>query len=232
MHLRRLLAPKYWKTGKKTAWWVVTPRPGPHPKSFSIPLLVLVRDVLKLAEKAKEAKYIIKRKKILIDWKPRTDHKFPVGFMDVVAIPELKKFYRITASDKGLEAREISKEDAKKKILKVVRKQKVKGGRIQLTTHDGRNFLDIDAKPGDSLLCTIDEKTGSFKVEKVLKLAPGAVAFVFKGRRAGRMGKIKEIKPRIKEAVLVAGQEEFEAPLEYLIVVGEEKPEVQVYGKE
>ncbi|HDJ96711.1 MAG TPA: 30S ribosomal protein S4e, partial [Candidatus Aenigmarchaeota archaeon] len=29
MHLKRLLAPKFWKLPKKVTKWVVTPRPGP-----------------------------------------------------------------------------------------------------------------------------------------------------------------------------------------------------------
>ena len=66
---------------KKIRTWVVTPRPGPHPKYSSIPLLIVVRDILKLVETGKEAKKIIKAGEILVDGRPRKDHKYPTGFM-------------------------------------------------------------------------------------------------------------------------------------------------------
>jgi len=69
--LKRLLAPRFWKVPKKVKKWVVSPRPGPHKKFECIPLQIVVRDILKLAETGKEAKEIIKKGEILKEAKKK-----------------------------------------------------------------------------------------------------------------------------------------------------------------
>ena len=73
---------------------MVRPRPGPHKLNECIPLQILVRDVLKLVDTGSDAKRMIKMGEILVDGKPRKDHKYPAGLMDVVSIPKIKKNYR------------------------------------------------------------------------------------------------------------------------------------------
>ena len=114
--LKRLAAPKWWPIERKTKKFIVSPR-GSHPKISSLPLLVLIRDVLKLAETSKEAKNIIKRGEVLIDGRKRKDHKFGVGPFDVIEIPSLKKIWRAIPK-KGLKFIEIPKTEVKLKICK------------------------------------------------------------------------------------------------------------------
>lgn len=64
--LKRLLVPSFWKVPKKVAKWTVAPRPGPHKKFEGIPLQIIVRDILNLAETGKEAKSIIKKERFLL----------------------------------------------------------------------------------------------------------------------------------------------------------------------
>src|SRR3990172_7830180 len=99
MWLKRLAVPKWWPIEKKTHKFVVSPR-GPHKKLESLPLTVFIRDVLKLAETAKEARTIIKRGEVLVDGKKRRDPKLGVGLLDVIEIPSLKKSWRV-APHKG-----------------------------------------------------------------------------------------------------------------------------------
>ena len=61
MHLKRYSIPKYWKLGKKEETFVVSPRPGPHKKSECMPLLIVLRNVLKIFDNAREAKSSIKK---------------------------------------------------------------------------------------------------------------------------------------------------------------------------
>ena len=70
------------------------PKPGAHSLSSSLPLAIIVRDILGFAKTAKETKKIISKKKILVNGKVRLDERFLVGFMDVISIPEIKKSYR------------------------------------------------------------------------------------------------------------------------------------------
>ncbi len=221
--MRRVIAPGFWRVGKKTAWWVVTPIPGPHPKRRSFPLKVLVRDVLKLAKNGREARIIIKHGNVLIDGVVRKEEKFPVGLMDTVAIPKVEAYYRVVPYEKGLRLIKIPKEEANKKVVAIIRKQMVNGARVQVTSHDGRNFLDLkDVKPGDSLLIEVPSQ----KVLEVLRMEPGALALIIKGKRAG---KIVRIQKKVGRRVVVEGDRVFELPRDYVMVIGKDKPVVSVY---
>jgi len=58
-HLKRKPAPKMWPIHRKEAVWTVRPKPGPHSISRSLPLALIVRDILGFAKTVKEAKNII-----------------------------------------------------------------------------------------------------------------------------------------------------------------------------
>ena len=60
-HQKRVAAPKNWRVSRKSNKWVVNPRPGPHSKDSSIPLLLVVRDLLKLADNTREVKIILNK---------------------------------------------------------------------------------------------------------------------------------------------------------------------------
>jgi len=188
--LKRLLSPKFWRIPKKEYKWVVSPKPGPHPKFYSIPLQIVVRDILKLADTAKEAITIIRRGEILVDGKPRKDYGYPVGLFDSISIPMAKKYYRVVPSSDGLTLIEISAKEAGKKICKIKNKTSVKG-KIQLNLSDGKNILvkDKKYKTGDSLLLEVP----SLKIVDHISLTSGNMGIVSKGKNSGKFGKIKEI---------------------------------------
>jgi len=228
--LKRLRAPKFWKVEKKVKTWVVSPSPGPHKKFESIPLLVLIRDILKIVENAAEAKDIIYKGELDVDGELRKDYKYPVGLMDVVAIKKLGKFYRIVPYEKGLKAIEISEDEAKEKILKIENKTLLKGKKVQLNLHDGRNMIvekDI-YKSGDSLLVELP----SNKIIKHVKLEPGNTALIVKGKNSGDIVKIKEfIVTRSREpnkVICEMDDKKLEVIQGYVMIIGEEKPLVKV----
>ncbi|MCD6402954.1 MAG: 30S ribosomal protein S4e [Candidatus Aenigmarchaeota archaeon] len=230
LHLKRLLVPRFWKIPKKLRKWAVAPRPGPHPKEMSIPLLVVVRDLLKLAETGKEAKKIIKAGEVLVDGRKRKDHKFPVGFMDVVSIPKIKKHYRVGIDQHGLKLVEIKDDEANKKLCRIEDKTIVKGGKTQLNLHDGRNVLvEEDVyKTGDSILIELPTQ----KILKHIKLEKDSLAVIIGGQNMGSLVKVKEvIVTRSREpnkVTCVKGKEEITAIKDYVFVVGKDKPLVTV----
>ena len=130
MKMKRLTAPKFWHVNKKSTKWVISPRPGPHKKVESIPLTILMRDILKAVEKAKEARLLIKSGEVIVDGKARKDHKYAVGLMDAISIPKLGKSYRVVPSKTGLEVIEIENSEASKKICRIEDKTVVKGGKV------------------------------------------------------------------------------------------------------
>jgi small subunit ribosomal protein S4e len=195
--LKRLLIPKFWKVPKKAFKWAVSPKPGPHPKFYCIPLQIVLRDILHIAETGKEAITIIRKGEVLVDGKPRKDYAYPTGIFDVISLPKIKKSYRIVPTSSGLEIIEIPEKEANKKICKIENKTLLKG-KIQLNLSDGKNILVTDKKykTGDSLLLELP----SLKILDHLTPAPGYVGIISKGKNAGKIGKIKEVIPgNIKE---------------------------------
>jgi small subunit ribosomal protein S4e len=221
MHLKRYLAPDYWKLHKKEKAFAVTPRPGPHPKNMCIPISIILRDILKCVKTGRESKRVIKAGKVIVDKKVRKDPNFPVGLMDVVEIPDMKKVFRVDIDKHGLFLKEINPEDSDKKLCRIKGKRSVKKGLTQLTLHDGRNILTKDSgyKVGDSLLIKIPEQT----ILKHFKLEKDIPVIVISGKNMGAKGKIKEIYNRKtmleKSRVLIETKDgEIETSKDYVMV--------------
>lgn len=219
--LKRLAAPKWWPIERKTNKFAVVPR-GPHAKEHSLPLIVLVRDVLKLAETAREAKQIIKKGKILVDGKPRKDPNYGIGLLDVVEIPEMKKAWRISPKN-NFSLIEIN--DSKYKICKIINKKILKGNKTQLNLDCGKNIItDKKFSTKDSILIKLPEQL----IEDHLTFEAGHLALVTGGKNMGRIAKIKKIEKEKRRVILEHGKEGFEVPIDYITVVGKEKPLVKI----
>ena len=228
--LKRLLAPKFWRIAKKGKTWVVAPRPGPHKKFESMPLLIAIRDVLGLVETGQEGKAVIRKGDIFVDGKMRKDPGYPVGLMDVIAIPKLNKFYRAVPYAKGLKLIEITEKESKLKILKIKDKRLIKRGKTQLNFHDGKNLIvskDV-YRTGDSVLVQLQP----LKIIEYMKLGKGALGLIIKGRNAGILAEAKDvIVSRTMEPNKVVCQsenEKLDVIMDYFLVVGEKSPLIAV----
>jgi small subunit ribosomal protein S4e len=218
--LKRLAAPKWWPIKRKVKKFVAMPR-GPHSKDFSLPLLVLIRDVLKLSETKREAKRIIKSGEVLVDNRKMKDPNYGVGLFDAVEIPSLKKAWR-AIPENGLSFIEIPNKESKLKICKIVNKKTLKGNRNQLNLNDGRNILTQEKySTYDSLLIEVPEQ----KIVDHLKFDKGSLVLVTRGKNAGKLAKIKIIE---KDRVWLDNEKLFEIPKDLVIVVGKEKPLIKI----
>lgn len=221
MHLKRYSIPKYWKMTKKERKFVITPRPGPHGKFECIPLLVVLRDVLKICKNSKEATMAIKKGEVLVDKKPRKDPAYPIGFMDVVEIPSTGKCYRVYVNKAGLDLQEIGAEMAGSKLCRIQDKRIIKGGVVQLNLHDGRNIIsdNDDYKTNDSILIELPSQ----KVLQHFKFEKDSQALIMSGKNLGIQGRIKEILNRKtmvgRNRVLIETKDgEIETVKEYVLV--------------
>jgi small subunit ribosomal protein S4e len=215
--LKRLAAPRWWPIERKTKRFIVGPR-GPNKLELSLPLLVLIRDVLKLAETGNEAKVIINSGKVFVDKKINKDIKFGIGVLNVIEIPELKKVWRAIPK-KGLSFIEVPKGESDKKIVKIIDKKILKKGKTQLNLSDGRNILtNKKFKTNDSLLINLPDQ----KILKHLEFKKGSVVLVFSGKTSGKIAKIKKIEPK-----RVWLDDDKEVPINKIIVIGEKKPEIK-----
>lgn len=223
-HLKRIAIPKEIPLeGKKHNTWLVRGLPGAHPFSMSMPLAVLLRDVLKIAKTLKEAETILSQRLVLVDGKPRTEPKFPVGFMDIIDIPQAGKTYRIIVNSHGyLLPREISNKQKNVKLARVEKKFVVPGSKIAITLHDGKTLqVDKQLKIGDTVQVTLPKPS----IQGVLPLKPGARCLVREGKHAGTLATLEEIIQRreghANEARLKHGDQEFITVAKYLFVVDE-----------
>lgn len=222
LHTKRLNAGKAIAIhDKKEHKFIITPLPGKHPKDFSIPLGVFLRDIIGVAKTLREAKKIIKSGEVFIDGRKVNDEKLPLGLMDVVSFPRIGLNYRITVNDDG---KLIPKETKNPtlKLGKVINKYTYKKSQLKATLHDGRNLnIDNNVKVGDSLLIEIPSQ----KLLKLIKLQPGAKCLITRGKHAGTVGTLKEIIKRGEgkkdEAVIINSKDgsEFVTILNYVMAI-------------
>ncbi len=220
-HLKRIVASSAIPIhNRKEYVWLLKALPGAHKKLATLPLLVLIRDVLGLAKDAREAKKILAARLVEVDGKVRTDPKFGVGLMDVIGFSKAGVFYRIIVDHKGrLTPIEIHKDEADKKIEKVLSKHTYKSKTV-LHFHDGKNTISNDqVKIGDSVVLSLP----SNKPVSVLKLEKGANCLITEGRHVGTVAKLGEVLEqkgtRRVEVKLRSSSGEFITVAEYLHVV-------------
>lgn len=219
-HLKRYAMPKAWPLGKKKMTWVIRPVPGPHALAQSIPLQIVLRDILKVAENASEAKAILKGDKVLVDKRVRKEPKFSVGLMDIIDLPDLNQYLRVVPSKKGIELEKISKEDSNVKLCRINKKTVIRGGIQQLNLHDGRSILvgkKSAYKPGDSIVIGLPGQ----EIIKHYPFEKGTPAFINAGRNIGAHGVIKKVKRKQsmleKSTVIIESNgKEIETLIEYV----------------
>jgi small subunit ribosomal protein S4e len=226
-HMKRLTIPRSWSLPRKVVPWAVKPRPGPHPVERSIPLLVAIRDYLKYADTAKEAKFILGSREIMVDGKIVTDHKRPVGFMDVIAIPKTDEYFRVLLDSRGrLRLVRIEKERSEWKLVRIENKTTVRGGRTQLNLHDGRNILleKDQYRTGDVLKIALPTQ----KIMDHYPFQEGRVAMIIGGKHAGQVATIKSYEVTRSPKPNIVHFDEFSTIKDYVFVVGRTTPEITV----
>lgn len=223
-HQKRVTVPVSWPIARKTKKWVAKASPGPHSAGESMPLLTVIRDLLKLTDNAREAKRVLYEGKVLVDGRVQKDYKLPVGIFDVISVPLKNQQYRIMKDVRGMFYPSPIESSDSKKLVRIENKTILKGNRIQLNLSDGSNRLaEGDFKAGDSLLLSIPEK----KIEERVEFKVGNLAMVVGGKHTGQTGKIKEIiivKSSQPNRVIISGNEEFETIEDYVYMIGREAP--------
>jgi len=210
----------------KTSKWISKPSPGSHPEKNSMTLVTLLRDTLKYANNSREAKKIINDGLVLVDSTIEKNHKSGVGLMDVIELPKIKKAYRIIPTKKGMQLAEIGEKDAKIKLCKVVGKQNIKNGAIQLSFHDGTTIMDEKKqfKVNDTAVITLPDR----KIKKKIEFKEGAWALIISGRHSGGQGKIAKILPAIASRKSLTTVGELDTLTSYVFAVGDNKAEVKL----
>lgn len=233
-HLKRYKAPKTWPIHKKEETWTTKSSAGPHALDKSIPLVMVLREILGVAKNTREAKIILNNDDVLVDGTPRKDHRFPVGFMDIISIPKINKNFRLLQDEKGrLVLKDIDEKDSTFKLASIEDKTTIKGGKTQLNLHDGRNVIVDDAteyNTSDVLLLNIPDQ----KISDSIKFEEGSIGLITGGKHTGEYGIIREInitKSSKANTVLMDTEDgTFITLADYVFVVGNDKPVISLLG--
>ena len=226
--MKRLTAPRSWPVPRKTSHWIAKPTAGPHGTEESMSLVVVLRDVLHLADTAKEVKHILRERQVLVDGRVVTDLKFAIGLMDVISLPRINAHYRMMLDRNG-KFRLVKLAEGREtyKLCRIEGKTTVTGGKIQLNLHDGRNLLVAkdSYRVGDVLKIELPSQ----KILDAYKLAKGSTVVVIGGSHVGELAVIEEyIVKRTTAPNLVKFKDGRLTVKHNVFVVGAKGPEVEL----
>ena len=228
--LKRQMAPTFWGINRKEKRFVITVRPGSHPKNYSIPTAVLLRDTLKKVKTLREAKSSIYGGKVKIDGVTQKSLHHSIGLMDVIELDGTTDVYRLVPKQGHvLQPIKIDSTEKSKKLAKVKSKTNIKGGKTQLGFHDGRTIItDMKANIDDTCLLQIPEQ----KILDVIKFEKNSQVIVTRGINTGRIGLVNEIKQGTftlpKRISVIIDDNTVEIPVTITMVVGKDKPIIQI----
>src|SRR5271170_2185638 len=226
--LKRGAAPRAWTIPRKGTKWIKRPAPGPHAQDQSVPVLLVLRDLLHVVQSFREARILVRTGVVKVDGKVTKDLDRGLGLMDTISLAApMDAHYRMVKDRRGkLVLVRIPSPEAGLKIGRVRFKHTVPTGKVEVTLHDGRNLLVAAStayRVGDSVKIEVPTQ----KVVDHLKLAPGALAFVAGGSHVGQLARVEKVEVRnSSQPNLVHFAEGFSTTKEYVYVVGQKLPEV------
>lgn len=229
-HIKRSKAPNTWPIVRKgKSRWIISPNPSSQSQKLCLPLVVAMRDLLKLAETLREVKRILHNNEVLINNRRIKDTHFAIGLFDVLTIKELNKSYRLVLTKNNkLAFVEIKKNEANILPLKIKNKTVIKKGGQQINFTNGWNLL-IKGKYKVSDVILYD--TIKRKVAETLFLKKGANVALIGGKYVGKLAIFKSIEVsgklrKTKQAVVDFKEKgssktiELRTKLDYVFVTG------------
>ena len=191
MHLKRKTIANFWSIPKKGTKYVAVPN---HNQNEALPLVVVMREMLKLVKNTKELKKLLYEKQILVNHKIVHETNYPISLFDIISFPHMKKNYKAVLSEnKKLLLEEVSDKEASIKIFKVLNKKVLLEKKIQLNLMHGKNIISKEkVNTGDSVVFDLKEN----RLVKIIPMEKGRNVFVIRGKHAGTFGKISEIVER------------------------------------
>lgn len=239
-HTKRLATPGYLQIKRKHGKFFVNPSAGPHPKRFCLPLLHVVRDLLKIVPYYKDAKKLIGMGVFKADGKIIRDLGFPLGLMDVLSVEKTKEYYRVIPDSRHeLKLFKISKKESDIKLCRINSKTTLKGGPIQLNLHDGRNIkieVSDPTKPVEDVYKRMDVLKISIPSQEILshiKFKEGSLAVIIAGKNIAKVGTINKITKRFgPNASTVEIIQKDGIPVEtlydYVLMLGDKESEIKL----
>ena len=239
-HQKRLAAPLSYPISRKPYKYTFHGDAGSHgiKETTAIPLGLILRESLSFASSTRELKYILTKRQVFVDGKPKTSPRWMVGPNDVLSIPSIDVYYRLIpwVGRRKIKMVPIDKKDSNWKLCVIKNKRVLRGGHLQLNLDDGRNIL-INKDDKDF---TKYATKGTLKIEipsqKILDYYPfelNSPVLIARGTNTGLSGKLSYIEKRIGKnrsiAIVESGEEKIITAMENVIIVGKDKNEIPVF---
>ncbi|MFW9777970.1 MAG: 30S ribosomal protein S4e [Candidatus Heimdallarchaeota archaeon] len=234
-HKKRLNAPITYSIARKHGVFTVRPLPGKR-KEVSLPLGIILREILGYAKTLSEVKKILKKEIVKVDGQVMTSYKSQVGLLDTLEITAADEYYRLIPyrGKRRLMLRPISSEQASRKPLRVEKKKTVRGGLVQLAFHDGRTLLiDPTAKGGPPIEEISPKNTVLFnletkEIEENFSFSEGNLGLVIGGHNVGLSGEISEIETQLGRKNRIVTLNTEEGPIKttdnHIFIIGQKNP--------
>lgn len=218
-HLKRTVAPKTWPILRKTTTFITRPKPKGQPIGFTLPVVVVMRELLGTVDTAAQARNVLHDSHVLVNGTRVYDVDAALGFMDIIEIGGEKHRLVINASN-TLQLVPVRKgEDFT--IDRIKGLTSLTGGKTQLNLASGRNVLVAkgEYKVGDSVQISLDGKIGAR-----YPLESGAAALIIAGSHIGAIGQVKDITGNV--VTFEADGITFTTEKKNAYVVGKDKPAI------
>lgn len=187
MHIKRKTIGNFWpiqRTGNK---WMAVPT---HNQRNSIPLIIVIRDILKLVKNKKELKKVLNEKKIMINGKIINETNYPLCLFDSISIISMKKHYKVVLKNKRFDLVEVSEKESDSRVYKVIGKKQLTDKKIQINLTNGRNILTSEKIATGDFVVLDNLKN---KISKIISLKKDIEVLIIAGKHIGKSGKIKEM---------------------------------------
>jgi len=212
VHQKRNAMPKNWPVPRKGTKFVVKSNNGK-----GIPVLIALRDMLKVTKNRKEVKIALNMENVLINQRKVLNDKNALCLFDVLTLIPSNSNYRMSLSDKGkFNLLAIDKKESNEKVMKVISKTILKGKKIQLNLGDGFNVnSEVECNVNDSVIIELKDK----KIISCLKLKEKANAMITAGKHAGFTGSIKSIDLDKKMVEIISEEVPINALIKQIIII-------------
>ncbi|HIG96370.1 TPA: 30S ribosomal protein S4e [Candidatus Woesearchaeota archaeon] len=225
-HLKRIAMPKTWHLPRKETIFLARPNPGSAILAFSMPLSLVMKELIKCVKTTKEVKSILKTKGVFVDERRRWDDKYNVGLMDTIALPTSNEYYRLLLNTNGkLDIAPISKDEASMKLVKIVGKTILNKDHVQINLSSGRNLIVKIGEKGagaynvhDTLMLSLPGQ----QIKQHLKFEAGCLVYLTGGKHTGKVGKLVGVN-NDKTISLETPQGIYKTEKYYAFVIGKEK---------
>lgn len=210
MHIKRNKVSTLWPIERKGTKYIVRPLQS---MKKGVPLVVAVRDMLKMGETSRDVKNILMLGKIKVDGKKVREIKYPIALYSILSLDS--KNFKLVLKNKKLAFEEVSGKEAEHLVVKIIGKRLINGGHTQINLAGGRNYLIKEStKVGDSAVISLREN----KVIKILSLKAGSNVSFIKGKHVGQHGKVDSVDEN-GQVVVSVNKEKINASPDSLMVV-------------